>query len=222
VRRALSWRRLRLPNEQRLLGAGLYYGAGLSEAPLCHGEHVVVIGGGNSAGQAVMHFSTHAKRVTMLVRGATLDETLSEYLASRILREPKVDVRYDSEVTALDGDGYLRRIAITNRNSGTVDWLDTRRVFVCIGGAPNTEWAKDTLIVRDRVGYLVTGMDLIEEGKLPSCWPLERPPFYLETSVPGSFAAGDVRRNSIKRVASAVGEGAMAVTFVHRYLEETA
>ena len=106
--------------------------------------------------------------------------------------------------------------------SGAVDWLDTRRVFVCIGGVPNTDWAKDTPIVRDQVGYLVTGADLLEGGKPPKSWPLERPPFYLETSVPGSFAAGDVRRNSIKRVASAVGEGAMAVAFVHRYLQETA
>jgi thioredoxin reductase (NADPH) len=218
----VEWRRLGLPNEQRLLGSGLYYGAGLSEAPLCRDEHVVVIGGGNSAGQAVMHFASHARQVTMLVRGKNLGETLSEYLASRILREPNVDARYSSEVTALDGEGFLGRIAITDRESGEVDWLDTRRVFVCIGGVPNTDWARDTLIVRDRAGYLVTGMDLVEGGKLPSCWPLERSPFYLETSVPGSFAAGDVRRNSIKRVASAVGEGAMAVAFVHRYLEETA
>jgi thioredoxin reductase (NADPH) len=218
----VEWRRLGLPNEQRLLGAGLYYGAGLSEAPLCRDQHVVVIGGGNSAGQAVMHFSTHARRVTMLVRGSSLGETLSDYLASRILREPNVDVRYGSEVTGLDGDGFLSRIAITDCGSGAVDLLDTRRVFVCIGGVPNTDWAKDTPIVRDQVGYLVTGADLMEGGKPPKSWPLERPPFYLETSVPGSFAAGDVRRNSIKRVASAVGEGAMAVAFVHRYLQETA
>jgi thioredoxin reductase (NADPH) len=218
----VEWRRLGLPNEQRLLGAGLYYGAGLSEAPLCRDQHVVVIGGGNSAGQAVMHFSAHARLVTILVRGSSLCETLSDYLASRILREPNVDVRYDSEVTGLDGNGFLSRIAITDRSSGAVDWLDTRRVFVCIGGVPNTDWAKDTPIVRDQVGYLVTGADLLEGGNPPKSWPLERPPFYLETSVPGSFAAGDVRRNSIKRVASAVGEGAMAVAFVHRYLQETA
>lgn len=132
-----------------------------------------------------------------------------------------MDVHYGSEVTGLDGDGFLSRIAITYRGSGAVDWLDTRRVFVCIGGVPNTDWAKDTPIVRDQVGYLVTGADLMEGGKPPKSWPLDRPP-YLETSVPSSFAAGDVRRNSIKRVASAAGEGAMAVAFVQRYLQETA
>ncbi|MEM7044113.1 MAG: FAD-dependent oxidoreductase [Pseudomonadota bacterium] len=214
----VEWRRLGLEHESHLLGAGLYYGAGMSEAPLCQGEHVVVIGGGNSAGQAVMHLAAHAQHVTMLVRGRDLAATLSEYLAKRILVQPNVTVRYDSEMTALDGDDALGRIAITDRRSGEVTWMDTRRVFVCIGGAPNTDWAKDTPIERDRLGYLVTGPDLTAS----SAWPLERPPFYLETSVPGSFAAGDVRHNSIKRVASAAGEGAMAVAFVHRYLEETA
>jgi thioredoxin reductase (NADPH) len=216
----VEWHRLGLPDEDRMLGAGLYYGAGLSEAPFCRDENVVVIGGGNSAGQAVMHLSAHARHVTMLVRGATLRETLSDYLVRRILRKPNVEVRYSSEMTALDGDGALRRIAITDRGSGEVTWLDTRHVFVCIGGVPNTEWAKDTPIVRDDVGYLVTGADLLTNGRPPATWPLERQPFHLETSVPGSFAVGDVRRNSIKRVASAVGEGAMAVAFVHRYLHE--
>ena len=132
-----------------------------------------------------------------------------------------MDVRYGSEVTGLDGDGFLSRIAITDCGSGAVDWLDTRRVFVCIGGVPNTDWAKDTPIARSsRLSGNRGGP--VGGGKPPKSWPLERPPFYLETSVPGSFAAGDVRRNSIKRVASAAGEGAMAVAFVHRYLQETA
>ena len=194
----------------------------MSEAPLCRDEQVVVIGGGNSAGQAVMHLAGHAKHVTMLVRGPDLAPTLSEYLASRILGTPNVTVRYDSEVTGIEGDRALGQIAVTNRRSGCVEWMDTRRLFVCIGGVPNTEWAKDTAIVRDRAGYLVTGADLLDGGKTPAAWPLGRAPFYLETSVPGSFAAGDVRHNSIKRVASAAGEGAMAVHFVHRYLGEVA
>ncbi len=218
----VEWRRLGLPGEERLLGAGFHYGAGMSEAPLCRGEHVVVVGGGNSAGQAVLHLAAHARQVTMLVRGPNLAATLSRYLAERILGQPNVLVRYHSEVTGLDGDGSLSRVAVTDRRTGAVAWLGTRRVFACIGGVPNTDWARDTPIVRDPAGYLVTGPDLLERGKAPAAWPLARLPFYLETSVPGSFAAGDVRANSIKRVASAVGEGAMAVAFVHRHLEGTA
>ncbi|MGL4284888.1 MAG: NAD(P)/FAD-dependent oxidoreductase [Phreatobacter sp.] len=218
----VEWRRLGLEGETRLIGAGLYYGAGMSEAPLCRDEHVFVIGGGNSAGQAVMHLASQAKKVTMLVRGSNLAATLSQYLVDRILTKDNVEVRYNAEVTGLDGSRTLGRIAIADRASGTVEWADTRRMFVCIGGAPNTDWAEKTSIVRDPTGYLVTGPDLFEGGRPPAIWPLERQPFYLETSVPGSFAAGDVRRNSIKRVASAVGEGAMAVAFVHRYLAETA
>lgn len=218
----VEWRRLGLDDEARLMGAGVYYGAGMSEAPLCRDEHVFVIGGGNSAGQAVMHLAGHARKVTMLVRGSNLAETLSQYLVDRILAKDNVEVRYDAEVTGLDGERSLSRIAITDRASGAVQWADTRRLFVCIGGAPNTDWAERTNIIRDRTGYIVTGPDLFEGGKPPAIWPLDRAPFYLETSVPGSFAAGDVRRNSVKRVASAVGEGAMAVTFVHRYLAETA
>lgn len=218
----VEWRRLGLGAEDRLLGAGLFYGAGMSEAPLCRGEHVFVIGGGNSAGQAVMHLAAHARKVTMLVRGANLAATLSQYLSDRILGQENVEVVYNCEVTGLGGERSLDRIAITDRSTGAVTHADTRRVFVCIGGVPNTDWAEKTDIVRDSSGYLVTGPDLLQDGKLPTVWTLERAPFYLETSVPGSFAAGDVRRNSIKRVASAVGEGAMAVAFVHRYLEETA
>lgn len=220
----VEYRRIGLPDEERFLGAGLYYGGGVSEAPLCHGEHVFVIGGGNSAGQAVMYLANYARSVTMLVRGSNLTDTLSHYLVERIEAAPNVDVRFSAEVTQLDGEegASLRRILIEDRTSGDSEWYDTRRLFVCIGGKPNTEWAKETMIIRDQAGYLVTGPDLLNEGRPPACWPLEREPFFLETSVPGSFAAGDVRWSSIKRVASAVGEGAMAVTFAHRYLEETA
>lgn len=217
----IEYRRLNLPNEERFLKVGLIYGAGASEAPMCVGEHVFIIGGGNSAGQAAMYLSRYAQKVTMLIRGATLAATLSQYLIDRITSTSNIEVFFQVQVTKLDGDKSLRQIEITNCSDGKVQKIDTGRLFVCIGGAPNTEWAKDTNIVRDRAGYLVTGSDLLNNGRPPACWTLERDPFFLETSVPGSFAAGDVRHGSVKRVASAVGEGAMAVTFAHKYLEET-
>lgn len=217
----VEWRRLNLLNENRLLGRGLYYGAGASEAPLCGGEDVYVIGGGNSAGQAVMHLAAHARSVTMLVRDKALAASMSQYLSERILSEPNVHVRYDVEITGLDGDQTLDRIQIASRSTKDTEWAATPRLFVAIGGVPNTEWAADTAIIRDPGGYLITGPDLLENGRPPSTWSLDRAPYYLETAVPGSFAAGDVRHRSIKRVATAAGEGAMAVAFVHRYLEET-
>jgi thioredoxin reductase (NADPH) len=169
-----------------------------------------------------MYLSRYAEKVTLLIRGNTLAATLSHYLSDRITNTSNIEVFFHSQVTGLDGDASLRQIEITNCRNGSVQKIDTRRLFVCIGGAPNTEWAKDTNIIRDQAGYLVTGSDLLKEGRPPQCWTLDRNPFFLETSVPGSFAAGDVRHGSVKRVASAVGEGAMAVTFVHKYLEETA
>ena len=204
-----------------LLGRGLYYGAGASEAPLCDGENVYVVGGGNSAGQAVMHLAKHARSVTMLVRDKALAASMSQYLSDRILGAANVQVRYDVEVTGLDGGQALERIRIGSRTTKEANWAATPRLFVAIGGVPNTDWAADTAIVRDPGGYLVTGPDLLTNGKAPASWPLERAPYYLETAVPGSFAAGDVRHRSIKRVATAAGEGAMAIAFVHRYLEET-
>ncbi|WP_242053662.1 NAD(P)/FAD-dependent oxidoreductase [Nostoc sp. FACHB-888] len=169
-----------------------------------------------------MYFSRYARKVTILVRGNNLAATLSHYLINRITNTSNIEVLFQSQVTKLIGDTSLRQIEVTNCSDGEVQQIDTGRLFVCIGGAPNTEWAKDTNIIRDRSGYLVTGSDLLQDGHPPQCWTLERAPFFLETSVPGSFAAGDVRHGSVKRVASAVGEGAMAVTFAHKYLEETA
>ncbi|MGL4619804.1 MAG: FAD-dependent oxidoreductase [Chroococcidiopsis sp.] len=217
----IEYRRLDLPNEDQFLKVGLFYGAGASEAPLCGGEHVFIVGGGNSAGQAAMYLSRYAEKVTMLIRGDTLAATLSQYLVERITQKSNIEVLFQTQVTGLAGDTSLHQIEVTNRRDRSTQKIDTRRLFVCIGGAPNTKWAKDTAIIRDRSGYLVTGSDLLKDSRPPECWPLERDPFFLETSVPGSFAAGDVRHGSVKRVASAVGEGAMAVTFVHRYLEET-
>ena len=183
---------------------------------------VFVVGGGNSAGQAVMHLAAHARSVTMLVRDKALATSMSQYLSARILAAPNVRVRYDSEITGLEGGSALERIRVASRTTGVGEWLPTPRLFVAIGGVPNTDWSIGTGIVRDPGGYLVTGPDLLQNGRWPACWPIERAPYYLETAVPGSFAAGDVRHRSVKRVATAAGEGAMAVAFVHRYLEETA
>jgi thioredoxin reductase (NADPH) len=214
----VSYRRLGLPNEEKFLNVGLFYGAGASEASICVNEHVFVVGGGNSAGQAAMHFSRTAKKVTVIIRGDGLKATLSQYLIDRIKACPKIEVRPHTQVTALHGDVMLSAITLTNGQTGRQQTFDTRFLFLCLGGQPHTEWAAAVGVCRDEDGYLITGPDLNSHGILPTKWPLERAPYYLETSMPGLFAAGDVRHGSVKRCASAVGEGAMAVTFVHRYL----
>jgi len=215
----VAYRRLDLPGEDRLLGAGVYYGAGASEAALCRStDEIFIVGGGNSAGQAAMHFSRAAGSVTMVVRGASLKETISQYLIDRIQSSPNIRVFTHSEVTALEGNRMLEAIFVTNRLTGQQQRFATRWLFVCIGGVPRTEWAEEVGIERDEAGYLITGPDLFQQFKPPAHWPLDRTPYYLETNVPGVFAAGDVRHGSVKRCASAVGEGAMAVAFVHRYL----
>jgi thioredoxin reductase (NADPH) len=216
----VEYRRLNVPDEDRFLNLGVFYGAGASEAPMCQNEHVFVVGGGNSAGQAALYFSRYAKQVTMIIRGSNLAATLSQYLIHRITSTPNIEVRFNAQVAGLEGDATLRSITIADERDGTAQRFDTPRLFVCIGGVPNTDWAKETPIIRDKAGYLITGSDLLKAGCSPECWTRDRDPFFLETSVPGSFAAGDVRHGSVKRVASAVGEGAMAVTFVHKYLEE--
>jgi thioredoxin reductase (NADPH) len=216
----VQYRRLNLPNEQQFLGAGLYYGAGVSEASLCENDAVAVVGGGNSAGQAAMNFSRFAKAVTVIIRGDSLKSTLSHYLVDRINAAPNIRVLNHTEVTALHGDQLLQSVTLTNNKSGETQDLPVKGLFVSIGGDPQTDWATQAGIIRDEAGYLVTGPDLLKEGRPPESWPLERSPYYLETSMPGTFAAGDVRHGAVKRCASAVGEGAMAVTFVHRYLAE--
>jgi thioredoxin reductase (NADPH) len=215
----VEYRRLNLSDEDRLLGAGVYYGAGASEAKLCHGgEDVFIVGGGNSAGQAAMHFSPVVRSVKMVVRGPSLKDTISQYLLDRISSAPNIEVLTESEVTALEGAQVLQAILVTNHKTGKSRRYETRWIFICIGGAPNTSWAEEVGIARDEGGYLLTGPDLPNGGRAPANWPLERHPYFLETSMPGVFAAGDVRHGSVKRCASAVGEGAMAITFVHRYL----
>jgi thioredoxin reductase (NADPH) len=216
----VTYARLPVPDEERFRGVGVYYGAGASEASLCWNEQVVIVGGGNSAGQAAMHFSKFARQVTMIVRGDSLKNSVSAYLGDRIASTRNIEVLTNTVVTALDGGEALERVTITHVPTNTSRTIATRWLFVCIGGAPHTEWAEGVGVVRDEAGYVMTGGDLITAGRAPHRWPLERPPYFLETSVPGLFAAGDVRHGSVKRCASAVGEGAMAVTFVHRYLAD--
>jgi thioredoxin reductase (NADPH) len=214
----VEYRRLNLWNEERLRGAGVYYGAGTSEAKLCVHEDVYIVGGGNSAGQAALHFSPQARKVVMLIRGDGLKQTVSQYLIDRILAAPNIEVLPHREVTELHGERMLEAIMITDNQTGEEEVVKTRWLFLCLGGVPNTEWAAAAGIVRDEQNYLVTGPDLKKYGASVAKWPLARDPFHLETSTPGLFAAGDVRHGSVKRCASAVGEGAMAVTLAHRYL----
>jgi thioredoxin reductase (NADPH) len=217
----IEYRRLGLPNEDKFMGAGVYFGAGASEASLCRGnEDVFIVGGGNSSGQATMHFARVARTVNMVVREPSLKETLSQYLLDRILSTENVRLMVNSEVTELEGDEILRAITVTNRLDGSSQKFETRWLFICIGGDPRTTWAAEVGIMRDEAGYLITGPDLLQDHRAPEKWPLDRDPYYLETNVPGVFAAGDVRHGSVKRCASAVGEGAMAVAFVHRYLTD--
>jgi thioredoxin reductase (NADPH) len=217
----VEYRQLQLPNAQRFTGAGVYYGAGASEAPLTAGEHVFIVGGGNSAGQAALHFAPYAKRVTMVIRGNSLSAYVSKYLVDRIEATPNIEIITRTELAALDGGTTLERITLKHCDSGEQQEFEVHWVFVCIGAEPNAAWAEDVGARRDAGGYLMTGPDLMHGGKLPENWPLERVPYYLETNIPGVFAVGDVRHGSIKRCASAVGEGAMAVAFVHRHIADT-
>jgi thioredoxin reductase (NADPH) len=214
----VEYRRLGLPDEDRLFGAGVYYGAGASEAKLCGNEHVVMVGAGNSSAQASLHIAHYARKVTIVMRGERLNENVSEYLVDRVTRTPNIELMPRSKVVALHGDDMLRAITIHNCETGEERSIETSFLFLCLGGVPNTQWAKEVGIIRDEQGYLVTGPDLRKFGPVNESWKLNREPYYLETSMPGVFAAGDVRHGSIKRVASAVGEGAMTIAFVHRYL----
>jgi thioredoxin reductase (NADPH) len=213
VASGIEWRRLEVAGLDELIGRGIYVGAGRSEAPLLEGRQVVVVGAGNSAGQAALNLAERAARVTMLCRGPALTASLSAYLVERIEAHPRIDVRMRSEVTALHGDGRLEAVTVTGD-----ELLPADAMFLTIGGMPRTAWAAEQHLLTDPGGYLLTGHDLLDHGRPPEHWPLERPPYALESSVPGIFVAGDVRHGSTKRVAAAVGEGAMAVELIHRYL----
>jgi len=213
----LSYRRLAVPGADRLQGRGIYYGAALTEAVACKDEEVYIVGGANSAGQAAMHFSRYARRVVMLVRGDSLSKTMSHYLIDQIGRTANIAVEPRSEVVEVFGEEHLEAIAIHCAETGQTEKVAATSLFVFIGAEPRTDWLAG-VVERDARGFLLTGNDLLRVGKRPRGWSLERDPFLLETSVPGIFAVGDVRCGSVKRVASGVGEGSIAVQFIHQYL----
>ena len=216
VATGVSYRRLDAAGLDELTGRGAYYGANAADAQQCDGDDVFIVGAANSAGQAALNFARFAKRVVLVVRGTTLTDSMSSYLVDRILADPSIEVRCRSEVVAARGDGHLEALTLRDRDTGATEEVATSWLFVFIGASPRTDWLGDE-VLRDRQGFVRTGPDLAgsEPGR---AWPLARTPYALETSVPGVFAAGDVRLDSMKRVASAVGEGAMAVYLVHRYL----
>ncbi|MCP4380354.1 MAG: FAD-dependent oxidoreductase [Hyphomicrobiales bacterium] len=211
----VSWRRLDIDDFDRLIGKGIYYGAARSEASMTHGLDVHLIGAGNSAGQAAMFFANHARTVTLLVRGDSLEKSMSQYLIGQIRNKSNIKVALGCEVTAVHGDGNLTAIDIRDRNDDSVRREDCGGLFVFIGADAETGWLPPQ-IVRDAHGYVRTGVDLVKGDE----WQEERDPYLLETSVPGIFACGDVRSGPVKRVASAVGEGSMAIAFVHQHLQD--
>jgi thioredoxin reductase (NADPH) len=213
VASGVSYRQLTSPGFERLTGKGIYYGAALTEARSCQDQHVVVIGAANSAGQAAVHFSGFAGKVTMLVRGETLEKSMSRYLIEQIAGLENIEVRTNAQAIAAEGDGHLNALLIRDADGEREEAVDA--AFVFIGAAPRTDWLEG-VVARDERGFILAGLD----AKAATGWPLKRDPFLLETSVPGVFVAGDVRARSMKRVASAVGEGSMSVSLVHEYLAE--
>ncbi|HZC49561.1 MAG TPA: FAD-dependent oxidoreductase [Nitrososphaeraceae archaeon] len=214
-----QYRKLPLENLSRFEGAGVYYGATFVEAQLCGGEEVIVIGGGNSAGQAAVFLAQTAKRVYMLVRSAGLAASMSRYLIRRIENSPTITLRPQTEIVALEGDNHLNSAYWRNGKTGQTEKHEISHIFVMTGADPNTRWLNGCMAL-DSKGFIKTGPDLLPEDLGAAGWPLTRPPYLLETSLPGVFAVGDVRGGSIKRVASAVGEGSIAISFIHKVLQE--
>jgi thioredoxin reductase (NADPH) len=219
VASGVEWRRLEIAGLDDVLGAGVYYGAGPSEAVTCSGCRVAVIGGGNSAGQAVVRFSRYASHVTLIVRGSALEVSMSQYLVNQVTALGNVEVRTGTEVVAVEADTRVRALQLSSADGPSVR-LPVDSLFVCIGGVPRTEGLSKVGVALDDAGFLLTGPDLDPVAGMLDRWPLSRPPFPLETNLPGVFAAGDVRSGSIKRCAAAIGEGSMAVALVHRRLAE--
>jgi thioredoxin reductase (NADPH) len=215
----VSYRRLGAPGLDDMTGRGVYYGSALTEAAACSGQDIFIVGGANSAGQAAVYLSRGAKSVTILVRGSSLEQSMSYYLIQQIENIPNISVRTCTEVIGAEGSDHLERLTLRHTSTGATETADAQWLFLFIGAAPLTDWL-DGIVERDHLGFVIAGPDLSIEGQMPKGWALDRPPYHLETSVPGVFVAGDARAESAKRVASAVGEGAMAVMLVHRYLEK--
>jgi thioredoxin reductase (NADPH) len=215
----VSYRLLEAPGLADLAGRGVYYGAATTEGPSCRSQDVYIVGGANSAGQSAMYFSRYAEKVTLLIRGRSLDSSMSRYLIDQIENVDNIEVRTCTEVVGGSGEDHLESLTLRNNATGESETVPASWLFVFIGAVPRTDWL-DGCLDRDGRGFVLTGPDLVVDGRRPLGWSLDRDPYHLEASVPGVFVAGDVRAESVKRVASAVGEGAMAVTLVHRYLEK--
>src|SRR5712692_2510291 len=215
----VQWRRLEAPGIDRLQGSGVYYGGGATEALSCKGEMVYIVGGANSAGQAAMNFAKFAERVVILVRGDSLATTMSQYLIDQIKEMPNIQLWAHASVAEVHGEMHLEEVSVLCSDTNKIERVPATSMFIFIGALPRTEWLGN-LVERDERGFLLTGPDLIRDGQHPKGWTLERDPFLLETNVPGIFAVGDVRHGSVKRVASGVGEGSVAVQFIHQYLSK--
>jgi thioredoxin reductase (NADPH) len=215
----VQWRRLDAPGIDRLQGAGVYYGGGTTEALSCKGETVYVVGGANSAGQAALNFAKYAERVVILVRRESLSSTMSQYLIDQIQETSNIQLWTHASVAEVHGGTHLEEVSVLCSDTKKVERVPASSMFIFIGALPRTDWVGDP-IQRDDRGFILTGPDLMHTGQRPKGWTLERDPFLLETSVPGVFAVGDVRHGSVKRVASGVGEGSVAVQFIHQYLSK--
>ena len=219
VATGVQWRKLEAPGVERLTGAGIYYGAAMTEAMSTRDEDVYIIGGANSAGQAAMYFSRYARRVVMLVRGSSLAASMSQYLIDQLKATTNVHIEYNSSVVEAHGKDHLEEISVLCSATNEVNKVPANSLFIMIGAAPNTEWLAN-IVERDERGFILSGPLLMRDGKRPKGWTLDRDPALLETNVPGIFVVGDVRHGSVKRVASGVGEGSVAISFVHQYLSK--
>jgi thioredoxin reductase (NADPH) len=210
---------LNVPGVERLTGAGIYYGAAMTEAFSSKDEDVFVVGGANSAGQAAMYFSKYARRVVMLVRGPSLSASMSQYLINQLRETKNIQIEFNSSVVEAHGNDHLEAVSVLCSATNEINKVPANALFIMIGAAPNTAWLAN-VVERDELGFILSGPDLMRDGKRPKGWQVDRDPGLLETSVPGIFVVGDVRHGSVKRVASGVGEGSVAISFVHQYLSK--